>query len=62
MNDRDFAIRKYGYPPVLSCERCGRVIYQDDEYRRSGYGGFLCGDCINDDDFEEEYEDADSES
>ena len=61
MSDRDFAIRHYGYPPVLSCERCGRLLYDDDEYYRSGYGGYLCPECRDEDIFDDVYEENDCE-
>lgn len=56
MNDMRWAVQHYGYPQVLSCERCGRIIYDGDEYYRSGYGTFLCADCREEKDFEEDYE------
>ena len=59
-SDRDYALHHYGYPNPLKCERCGRIIYADDNYKKSGYGGFLCADCINDEDFDYE-EDEENE-
>lgn len=44
----------YKYKRTLSCERCGRIIYYDDEYRSDGYGGYLCRDCIEEMDYKEE--------
>ena len=54
-SDIRFAVERYGYPNPLKCERCGRIIY-DDQYKKSGYGGFLCLDCINEENFNEEEE------
>lgn len=61
MNDMRWAVQHYGYPQVLSCERCGRILYDDDEYFKSGYGGFLCPDCRDEDVFNDIYEEDENE-
>lgn len=47
----------YKYSRTLTCYRCGKFIYCDDDYRGDGYGGYLCGDCIEEMDYKEEDED-----
>ena len=51
MTDFDFACR-YSVQPI-KCELCGRILYEGDDYRKYGYGGFICGKCDNKEDEDE---------
>lgn len=55
----DRVIRQIVYPFALVCERCGRLIYEYDDYRRDGYGGYLCSGCIEELDYKDNEEDED---
>ena len=55
----DRTIRRIVYPYALICERCGRLIYEGDDYKRDGYGGYLCNGCIEELDYNDNEEDED---
>ena len=55
----DRTIRRIVYPYALICERCGRLIYEGDDYKRDGYGGYLCSGCIEELDYNNNEEDED---
>ena len=55
----DRTIRRIVYPYALICERCGRLIYEGDDYKRDGYGGYLCSGCIEELDYNDNEEDED---
>ena len=55
----DRTIRRIVYPYALICERCGRLIYEGDDYKRDGYGGYLCSGCIEELDCNDNEEDED---
>ena len=55
----DRTIRRIVYPYALICERCGRLIYKGDDYKRDGYGGYLCNGCIEELDHNDNEEDED---
>lgn len=55
----DIFTRRIIFPDALVCERCGRLIYEGDDYRRDGYGGYLCRECIEELDYNDNEEDED---
>lgn len=56
---KDIFTRRIIFPDALVCERCGRLIYEGDDYRRDGYGGYLCSGCIEELDYNDNEEDED---
>jgi hypothetical protein len=55
VTDFEFACR-YSVQPI-KCELCGRILYEGDDYRKYGYGGFICGKCENKEDEDEIHSD-----
>ena len=55
----DIFTRRIIFPDALVCERCGRLIYEGDDYKRDGYGGYLCSGCIEELDYNDNEEDED---
>ena len=53
MNDMQFACR-YGRPEPQTCTRCGAYIFEDDDYKITDYGEFMCITCYEDMYYEED--------
>ena len=44
MNDMSFACR-YGRTEPRPCVKCGDLIYEEDDYKKTDYGEYICLKC-----------------